>query len=742
MTERRSVLFFAPYGNWRVHHQLDAVVAAAMRLRGHKTTYISCDGQYKRCALFRQDQRCDICQAVAAETISPFGFEAAPLGSLISSTDRELADAWVSSLEDDALLHACYGDLPVGAWAISTVMTAFRISSLRQLDDKSIKPLHRQFLWDTIVTYWALERLIDREKIDRLFLFNARFYPYRAAYELAKRRGIHTLVHERGRTENTFAFFEDETCLGLDTCRRLGVDWSPAPLKESELTKLDEFFSPEKYGHNLNWPAFYKKLNEADVYSVLDIPRSARLVAFFTTSSDELGSSIEHQNVNNQFDLIDRVATALADSGTYLIVRHHPHIGGAGESPVEVTGFYEAYRRASRRAWNVRVLMPRDGISSYALFPFITAAIAPFSTIGMETTGQGIHTLVAEGSGYTFDPDYTLSDWSAAAVKTKTRFLISPQAQLTGDRLRKFYRKAYVDLHRFSVTFDVVGIKDYVLPAPHSESGETVGPGRDAALDLICEHLSDGRPTHARPDIQALAVSTADENLHIEQKLQSFSSRLAQIDAPLRTDISKVNLCIVIEDIAGSSKDPMSLSDLPHARQIRFSSFRSMNKPLASSLITLGWNFVTRKRDGGTYDAWRRGLSRALASIDQDYVLLTSQRFHFHDASMASIMAKLALAATVAPPVVPLSGWFHDPNLKLPICLKCSSLNLETWRHLKAQTGDDLRARDILSLAIINKRWLRDRLILSDEELEHAIIAEANMSQGCGDLDDPVFLWQ
>ena len=130
-TERKSVLFFTPFGEWQVHNQLDVTIAAALEARGVGIYYLTCDGAYQPCAITRGQQDCVRCQAVMAATLASQSVGSSPFRKFMTQGDVARADAWVEALPNEGLATARFDDLPVGEWALSSVMTQFRISSSR-----------------------------------------------------------------------------------------------------------------------------------------------------------------------------------------------------------------------------------------------------------------------------------------------------------------------------------------------------------------------------------------------------------------------------------------------------------------------------------------------------------------------------------------------------------------------------------------------------------------------------------
>jgi hypothetical protein len=739
----QSVLFFVPYGQWQVHNQLDALVAAAAESRGLSVHIITCDGLFDPCAITRGVRNCADCRAGVESTLSTFRLSGRTLGSLLLENDVTEADAWVASLAEGNFVDAVFGDLPIGEWATPSVMTHFRVGLVEQLAEPRIRLVHRRFLRDTLLTFRILERVLESQRIDALFLFNARFYPYRAAFEAAKRRRVRILVHERGRVADSFSFFDDEICLSTQPVRRLARSWSTVPLKAVEIDQLRSHFDGKLAGESGHWPAFYGAVREADVYTVLDIPRGARLVGFFTSSSDELAHFEHYGNARRQFELIDNVALALLDSNVVLVVRHHPAISGRSAGVVEVSGFDQAYKQALRRHANVRILMPSDDISSYALFPHLTAAIAPFSSIAMETLAYGIPTLVAEVSDAAFSQRYILPDWSSfTSIKETMHRMVSDQSLLEADDLRAFYRLCYSVLFRFSIRFKAIGIENYFEPSLRLPVSDAVLSGYDPALDRVLDYLRDGASVHRHPDEgDGRGSATAEDDFIVDQ-LRIFKERRHRRETlrTLEAEPECVPTFTTLIDVGvGRSLLPQLWSTLPHASTITVHTFGSNWMRISRLKIPhLLWRWWTAT----LFRRWRRQLLWVLKQCSGGYVLVTSGRFQLHDTSLPIIAQTVAAARTVDQPVVAISGWIRDPAVFEPVLMDVSRTDLDAWCALCRRLPDTLRIQDVVSLVVVRCDWLATHLRAqpSAEALASVIIDEAAKARDRVTVAQPVFL--
>ena len=382
MSSNKKILFFSPYSSWLPHIQVDAVVATALQLRGCEVLVIGCDGVYHDCYVTRdhstrQAEVCQNCAQIGNNFFEKlFNLPYIQIRSFIEVDDYAIANQWVQTVRPEDYATTVYRDLPIGQWVTSSIYTYFRISA-RGLSRPEVRKIHRQYLTDGLVTYNAILRLLTTHKPTHFFLFNGRFAPYRIAFEVARQLKIDVITHERGWIDNSFIFFDN--CITLDTKPPLDCvrAWEGVTLTNKELAQTKKYFTNREYGLDMNWPAFYNsQTNYADVRRHLRIPADAKILVVFTSSEDELAALEDRARVTEQFDIIEHIIEIFRNRKEYLVIRHHPFIGGTKDKPVETDSLSRAYNQVLCTPKNVRIIMPSEQLTSYALLWHTDAAIA------------------------------------------------------------------------------------------------------------------------------------------------------------------------------------------------------------------------------------------------------------------------------------------------------------------------------------------------------------------------------
>ena len=116
---RKKILFFAPFGSWTVHHQVDAVVGAALKLRGCEVHALGCNGIFENCLLAGyppNKEVCKNCTLAGDKLFSEFNIPMTHLGSLIDQKDVQQCSHWVDNLGTDQFRSAVFEEGQIGKW--------------------------------------------------------------------------------------------------------------------------------------------------------------------------------------------------------------------------------------------------------------------------------------------------------------------------------------------------------------------------------------------------------------------------------------------------------------------------------------------------------------------------------------------------------------------------------------------------------------------------------------------------
>lgn len=605
------VLFFAPYGAWSVHTQVDAVLGAALRLRGADVCVVRCDGVYPACDVLAWSgvsakEHCAFCAGEGSKIFDSFGIPLVQLRAHLSAADFTSVSQWADTLPGSDLPAAEWNSLPIGRWVKSSVFSYFRTTE-SGLARPEVQAVNRRLLESGVLTWLALSRIIKQFQPARCVIFNGRMAPFRVALELARQQGIPVLMHERGGTDDSFIFYENENCLATQPIYDCVDLWREIPLKRPECEMVKEYLTMREHGKGLNYPSFYScSTDYAPVRSALRIPNNAKVLLVLTSSEFELATSEHARNMSRQLDVLDAVIEAFRNRDEFLVVRHHPNIAGTKDVLPDYGFLTRALRQASRRPPNVRIIMPSESVSSYSLFWNAAACIAFFTTAGIEAAGRGIATASFPDSAYQQAITGLIDDTSVEGLDRLITILFESTAGFGQADLRRVYRFLHAYITRLPKRFRSFGIKNHFECDLRFGAVEELAPGSDEELDRVCNYLLTGESFWPKPSATDRLRDASEEDRFLVDQLNALKEQRRQVQR--RSDLFsrfRLNAPIAIVRV-GQTAIASTATSLKGFSQV------SRHQPLRL--------YECRINTGATHPEVLQAILLSLAQVEEEYV--------------------------------------------------------------------------------------------------------------------------
>ena len=530
----KKLFIFAPFGTFGVHHQIDAVVSLALRLRGFEVFVVLCDGIYPICDVLawsgdKAKLDCANCARQSAHLFSFFKVNALQMRSYLKPEDYAEIDSW-ADLQDAKNYHSAqWKGVPIGEWVISSVCSYFRVTS-HQLQEPIINAAHKDFLKNGLMTYLATTRILETQLPTNAIIFNARFAPYRVAYEICRAKNIPVVVHERGWAQDTFITYANKIAIETSPIYECAEAWKDVPLRPAEIERVSKYFVNREQGIDVNFTPFLTFTTEHKIIRAqLRIPPAIPILALFTTSEYEIEFCEDFKAEISQLDFIKLLIDIFKERKEALVIRHHPYIAGDNISPPDRHFLSKAYELAKDLPDNVRMVMPGEKLSSYALFWNAAACFAPFSMTGVEAVARGIPSF-----GFTQSPvkqglTGLFPDFSRETVTKIVERLFDSQIQFGIEDLRSLYRFQSSFISRLCVTFQSFSIKDTYNSDIKITDLQQLAPGHDPTLDRLCDHISNGGNLYEMPEPTRLFSNSQEETLLLTEELSSIQQKRQQV---------------------------------------------------------------------------------------------------------------------------------------------------------------------------------------------------------------------
>lgn len=445
---QKNIVAFAPYGNWLVHHQVDAVLGKALELRGASFFVILCDGVFENCpnaGMPYQAEACRSCANSGRQWFAQFGLKSIPLSSLITQRDIAECQEWALQLKEEDFLQATFEGGELGKWVYAGVCSYFFMGK-PPLSDPRVALTYRVFLYNAALLQRAIKRGLDALQPQHTICYAGTLAAYRVFLETCRQRGIPALVHERGPLDDTF-IFADSDYYGRMAGREESLKaWDHVPLSEEECQAAKWHILERELGKNLNRGHFYRMPPvQGSLRSALRIPYDAPLIAVFTQSDWELGMArgyverLFDQAIDGVRQILDNLV-ASNPTDVYWVFRLHPNM--VGPSWTDFVFLEQMIAQGLLMPQHVRVIMPTERITSYQLIWEADAALSFGSTVGAEALVRGlfvassVDNLTVKINGV--EKIQSIEDYSNALsrVMQKTK-------QLSLENLRLAYRRVF-----------------------------------------------------------------------------------------------------------------------------------------------------------------------------------------------------------------------------------------------------------------------------------------------------------
>jgi hypothetical protein len=533
------VLCYSPYNLWTLHGLWEMTVLHALGLRGAEVHYVLCDALYVECDVFwaatdpRKPTSCLTCQAHVARLVSQMAVPYEWLGRYVLPHELRLARAWAQELAPADFAQARYGDWDVGEWIRSSVHSHFRASTL-DLERPEICQAYRAYLEGGAVAAFALERLLEESAPDVLFLFSGRLSSTRVALELALRRGVRVVCHERGLLRDSLKLFEDTHSLALAPIQRIWQDWGDVPLRAEQLERVWRYMAQRARGENVGERTFSPPLQDlAEVRRRLGLAPERPLWVLFTSSEDEVIATPERAGpfVTQLAWVRATLQYARAHPELDLAIRVHPNIGGARSIGKNTGQLRELEALRAELPRNAYLVLPDDPVSSYSLMELAQVGLVYISITGLELACRGKSVVVAAGAWVRDLPFVQTVRDAGSYASVLDRVRSASNAAQAHDIARAACRFAYGLYFRWNIPFPLVRMRDAHNGELAYASLDALAPGQCQELDRICRILLEREAVCARPSEVDRTASDREEHQWFEMQLGAKPPRALEREA-------------------------------------------------------------------------------------------------------------------------------------------------------------------------------------------------------------------
>jgi hypothetical protein len=363
--------------------------------------------------------------------------------------------------------------------------------------------------------------------VDSVFLFNGRQSITRVAFEIFRRFGIRVLTHEVPFYQRGHIMLKTNArCWSVEPFTEFWRLWGHVPLTRDALMEALRWMRNRRYGTGLSWHAYIApQISDVSIAKRLSLSANKKLLALFTSSTDETAGDQELQGpFESQSAWVEEVVQWVGSrSDVELVVRVHPHLAGKTGLTKAVDEYNFYHKMKSVAPANAHIVMPDDSLNSYALMDQADVCLSFGSSVGIEMAMLGKPVILASRAVYE-DCSHILTVASKQALPQMLEKSLQPTS--VREIRRGAFRLAYYYVFKFEIPFPLVARPGIINVDLNYTTAEALLPGKDDALDHICNHLIHGQPLFDSPTESERLRTTAEED--------AFFAELEQLPEPFR----------------------------------------------------------------------------------------------------------------------------------------------------------------------------------------------------------------
>jgi hypothetical protein len=419
----KKILIFSPEALLIPHISCNLVIGRTLKELGHTVRIAYCHTLGQRCVSKdslslppgtpREQLSKTVCRKcsenfTALTTI--YGLQPIDLRSFYPSTLYDQINGLVEPHRKD-LVKITLNNIKFGYIAFHDVALAKKVSLDSEMDDETIT-LFQEIIVSSISLHIALSQLFQEEKFD-MVIVNGQYAPNITALRTAAQFGIPGRILYNPSHMNIDRRW-------VEVCRTEGrevdfslldawPEWQTIPLNPNFMAEVKRDIVVRCQGSGAHIYSPNRSIEAVDLRKDLNIPTDRKLLVAFTSSLDE--QSAEHAlflgmerptrpPVNELFaDQVEWLRFIADEIGKrpdlYLMIRIHPREDSNKRDKGRSQHLKRLEAALAEIPPNVRVIWPRDPVSSYDLMELADVVLTSWSTAGLESARLGVPVLGA-----------------------------------------------------------------------------------------------------------------------------------------------------------------------------------------------------------------------------------------------------------------------------------------------------------------------------------------------------------
>jgi hypothetical protein len=423
-----KVILFSPFSNIWEHVFPEALVAEGLTERGASVLAVRCGTMLQsHCVAMSaagvgadappkvRQQVCVACVKRRDLLDSSLPFGSVVLDNLVEAEDRAAGQAARASVTlANWVDFEIDGGVPIGRYAAYEFLLDNKIIGTDV--PAALWPQYLNKLDQSIVTYFAGKRLLQREQPDRVLVYNRLYAVNHAFCEAAKKLGIPTYTLQGGghvvRRGETMTMFRDTQSLDEVFRTPAWKTYQAAPIGEAEVGLVGEHFAGLLEASSaFAYSSAFEASQPADLRARFEVPPGKKVLLVPMSSEDEVNAARLADVIPPTSDVTSLFADqfewiawlfefAKSRADLHFIIRLHPRMFPNKRESVLSPVVAQIMSLLDGRPENITLNLPTDNVSMYDIMQIVDVLLNFRSSAGAELAAFGIPVVAPANSEF------------------------------------------------------------------------------------------------------------------------------------------------------------------------------------------------------------------------------------------------------------------------------------------------------------------------------------------------------
>jgi hypothetical protein len=497
LNEANGITLFWVPGGMPGMLQLEAPLAAALKLRGYRVHAVICDGVFSACVkreitdqvpMSEWKKLCGACKRECGKVLESMDMPYSYIGDYVTAEDLSSLRRESKMVSWENVEEVQYGDVNIGKNVRSAILRF-----LKGYDLPNDQSLVHEYAFSGLVCAAAAGHVIEKIKPARIFMSHGVYVDWGPALHTALARKVPVFAWMSSYLPACFYFRHVEDGEHIDFHNMSSTAWNEICSSDftGERSERLEQYLQDRYKKDTSFDMKYFKQytgrgDELRVKYGLDASRPLwGIMAHINWDAVSDYSPMVYESFNQWMNDTIQVIKDITD--VQWIIKVHPaEAWDNPESGVE----YLIKKHFPDLPKHIRVLPAEENISPLDFFNMVDGGVTVFGTAGLEMALHGKPVILA-GDGHYGRKGFTYDADSREQYREllKQAGHLPPLSEVQRELVRKY---AYCYFIQRQIPISVVKDPQSKWWSFQFDKKELLLEGRDPVIDFVCEKILDG----------------------------------------------------------------------------------------------------------------------------------------------------------------------------------------------------------------------------------------------------------